>query len=171
MYMPTNKATVDAIAGLLSILDASGNYTTEEYISNFLISPKSDNYDAMIPKINTFLNSAKIIDSTARILVAQSDGTVVYDSKSSNNVFTNINLYKTTSTTIGSTTYLKDSYLINENHASRTSYLAAMLSSSGKAYTIKPSSSTFTNQFYVALRLGPSTFDPYGIVIISCDII
>ena len=167
----TSKVTVDSMAGLLSsVVDPSGN-SVEAYISTFLIDPSSNNYNAMKPMIEEFLAPAKKINNTARMLIAQSDGTVVYDSKSGiNNLYENISLYKTTSTTIGNTTYYKNTFLINENHGNRTSYLAAMLSSSGKAYTIKPSNSTSTNQFYVALRLGPSTFDPYGIVIISCDV-
>ena len=167
----TSKATVDAIAGLLSSVQDSSGVPLESYINNFLIDPTSANYTPMKTMITTFLPLAKKISATARILVAESDGSVVYDSKQTlssgtdNNLFANIRILKTTAAANG-----KVEYLINENHASRTSYLAAILSTSGKAYNIKPSNSTFTMQFYVALRMGPSSFDPYGVVIISCDV-
>jgi len=170
----TSKATVDAMAGLLSSVQDSSGVPLESYINNFLISPTSANYSPMKTMIaSNFLPDAKKISTSARILVAESDGSVVYDSKQTsvgtgtdNNLFTNIRKLKTTPTADNII-----EYWINENHASRTSYLAAMLSTSGRAYTIKPSNSTSTVQFYVALRMGASTYEPYGVVIISCDII
>jgi hypothetical protein len=169
----TSKATVDAMAALLSSVQDTVGVPLESYITNFLISPTSANYSLMKTMIaSQFLPDAKKISTSARILVAESDGSVVYDSKQTpavgtdNNLFTNIRKLKTTPTADNII-----EYLINENHASRTSYLAAMLSTSGRAYTIKPSNSTGTLQFYVALRMGASSYEPYGVVIISCDII
>lgn len=86
-----------------------------------------------------------------RILVTESDGTVVFDSsKGAEN--TNANRAAKT---------------INENHNSRIADLTALLSSSGMGTEEKFSTSTGKRERYIAFRLGDTKEESRGVVRIS----
>jgi len=86
-----------------------------------------------------------------RVLIADPDGTVAFDSTKTNN-WTN---YRAKT--------------INENHNTRTYNIGASMSNDGTFYQEKYSSSVGTNLVYYATRLGFTSYRPIGIIVISMN--
>jgi len=93
-----------------------------------------------------------VVPTGFRLLIAESDGTVVYDSSRSAvaNQFANINKIAVNSVTNTA------GYVINENHNSRPEIMQAILSESGNATSLRYSKSVSNELQYYALRLGNS---------------
>ena len=87
-----------------------------------------------------------------RLIFCVPDGTVVYDSSKLpfENTFENFKLKK-----------------VNENHNSRIAIMKALLSASGRGYEIKRSTSTGAIEAYLAVRIGTSSENPFGLFRIS----
>ena len=165
--LPAAIASENTLEQLYGSLVSSGVQST---IYRFLKDPgDSQRYASMATSIPLWLNSDTTRNSIGvvnggdmkhlRINISLPDGLVVYDSDSSNNAFANIGIPASDFLTTGN-------YLINENHGSRVYFMAASLSRSGKAYSVKFSTSTTRRTFYIAVRQN-TEIDNYGIITIS----
>ena len=126
--------------------------TVQNAINNFLFDVSEVNYNLLVLALNSaLLNFAVNRNSSLRILLTTSDGTVAYDS-SRTNTWANF-------LTRG----------INENHQGRPEILLAVLTSSGVGLTQRYSNSLRKTQKYQANRLGDSTNDNVGTFRISLD--
>ena len=124
----------------------------QDLVNIFLHDVTSDNYAAMKSQLDS-AQAAYITDANdLRILVALSDGTVVYDGSKSNNTYQNML-----------------SKLINENHNTRPEIMLCILNSSGSGQTTRHSSSLNKNLLYNALRLGSSVNENVGTYRVSID--
>jgi len=118
-----------------------------EWTNFFLTNPTEDSYQNML-----YAFAGAVVPTGFRLLIAESDGTVVYDSSRSAvaNQFANINKIAVNSVTNTA------GYVINENHNSRPEIMQAILSESGNATSLRYSKSVSNELQYYALRLGNS---------------
>lgn len=111
-------------------------------------------YSKMLAGINSFLEKKGINNKKksggARILITLPDGSVVLDTNKTNNTYAN---YK--------------SKLINENHNSRVSIMSALLGNSGLSFEDKYSTSSGNFEQYMAVRVGPVSSSPGGVIRLS----
>lgn len=138
-------------------------------------------YDNFVSLLEAAFPAVIFGTSSPRILVAESDGTVVVDSSKPKNPgsaiqFTSANSLNNWKTKPffafagGSTLPANLNYnAVNENHHSRIAILQTQLYQDGVGYETKYSTSTGTNQAYVAVRLGPY-LNNYGSIRYSVNI-
>lgn len=149
----------------------SGN-TVNWYIQNFLVVPSSNTYDPMESAI-VAARAAQTL-STPRVLLANADGRVIYDSSRSSpdlNSYTNYSTSTVTADIGASTVTFPVSGLIGENHSGRPEILQATLSSAGYGSAIRYSDTTSTQTIYWATRLGPSVESPSGVLRVSVNLL
>jgi len=111
---------------------------------------------------NTFLTEVRaafpsVIFGTAspRLLIAESDGTVIIDS----------------SKPLATNTYANwQAKTINENHNSRAAVFGCQLFPEGVSYETKYSSTVHSNQAYVGIRAGPFR-DNFGTLRYSLNVV
>lgn len=108
-------------------------------LQNMIVSNTSGAYDTWAAELVLDFGLT-YGNASPRLLVAESDGTVVFDSSKSmaTNTYTN---WKAKA--------------INENHNSRVAVFACQLFACGVGYETKYSTSVSQNQAYVAIRAGP----------------
>lgn len=180
MYKEMVNATASqgVLAQLYSNLVATGVQST---IVKYLDQEAQLTYALVPPAIQTWLGPNKTgsdatkaaiglspTDAIAglRVQVFLADGTTAFDSNAStplstNNIYANIKVPASNFLTTGK-------YLINENQNTRVYAQSANLSSSGISYQIKYSTSTGSDQQYIAVRQG-NTGEPLGIIVISIN--
>ena len=108
----------------------------ETELQKLQIVDSESQYDSFVSLI-TKLFGVVIGTESPRILVTESDGTVVMDSSKTTNTYANWKAKK-----------------INENHNTRVAVLNSQLQEGGVGCETKYSSSTGTKQVYVATRAG-----------------
>lgn len=120
-----------------------------EILYNNLIQSDNINgpiiYDDFLGKIVSIYGTT-LGTQSPRIVLTESDGTVVIDTSKTSNSYGN---WK--------------SKQINENHNSRVAFMATQMFPCGVGYETKYSTSTQTNQAYVAIRLGDFLNNPGSI--------
>jgi hypothetical protein len=108
----------------------------ETELQKLQIVDSEGQYDSFVALI-TKLFGVTIGTESPRILVTESDGTVIMDSSKTTNTYANWKAKK-----------------INENHNTRIAVLNSQLQEGGVGSETKYSSSTGTKQVYVAVRAG-----------------
>lgn len=149
----------------------------QSFIIIFLMKISEENYINMVNAIDYWINSTTIVAFSTGIqagypaktaipgldiIIGLPDGTVAYDSNSTNNLFKNINIPHPNFLTNGK-------YLINVNHASRNYFMGACLSQSGSFNVKKWSTSTNGYKLYLAIRQGLTPNEPVGVIVISMN--
>lgn len=143
----TNSAYVNLYTNLYAAIANNSLYNA---FSTMIQANSSAAYDAFLAQLLQVFAPFGLILGTAspRLLVAESDGTVVID----------------TSRAAGSTnanTYANwQAKLINENHNTRVAVMAAQMFPCGVGYETKFSSTLGISQSYVGIRGGPYLNNP-----------
>lgn len=143
-------------------------------IDDFLKLQNASNYAPMHAGVVGWLSSGAIqtsigvqstvtvVDLGVRIVIADSTGTCVYDSKSNNNAFGNIDVPDSSFSTNGS-------YKINNNVNTDINVLMACLSQVGVANTSRYSTAAQKMQNLTTVRVGSSPQDIVGTVTIRAN--
>ena len=151
----------------------NGGVSINTLLQNFFKSPGDSTYNPLKIGLVSAKNS---LLPTGRILVANSDGRVLYDSSKSDslNTYTNFSTSSINVTAIAPSvpgpTSVPISGLINENHSGRPEMLQATLTSAGYGSAIRYSDTSNTQNFYWATRLGTSVEFPVGLFRINLPI-
>jgi hypothetical protein len=139
----------------------SGQYqdTVSYYIQDYLTKFTEDSYEDMVAALADASSNLDVNPNlTFRMLVAQDDGTVVYDSSKgiANNIYSNV----------GKAVADPDTGVvtpkIGENHNSRPEILVAILGSTGVGISSRYSRTSAKFLKYQANRLGNSTQSNLG---------
>ena len=130
-FLPDQKC-VALKAPYAPIYELCKLHNTEELRKLLIEAPKSELY------YNLFKNKCDQIylATNLRLVVAEADGTVAYDSSKENNTFINFK-----------------SKTINENHNTRPAFMVAQLSKSGVGTAYRYSTSVNANEINVAVRI------------------
>jgi len=173
-YIMTIKATPSV--STLNTLYASLCQTAQQRITKYLNSPAdSDKYDKMVTDVFAWLKETgslyKILGGDVndlnglRVQVILPDGVTVLDTSKAkaDHEFDKVGVLKTVAANS------KLSFYINENQASRSYNMGALLSNSGVFSQVKYSNSTGVAQYYLAVRQGATPSEPYGNVVVSMD--
>jgi hypothetical protein len=136
--------------GNLNALMASFNASAGTAVYDFLdASTEPGLWSTMSTRIDSWVSSNSLNANALRIVITLSDGTVAYDTSTTN-------------------TYAKyEAKTINENHNSRVSILQALLGSSGVGFEAKYSTTSTHMTNYFAQRVGPSIGDSMGVIRVS----
>jgi hypothetical protein len=111
-------------------------------------------YSSYLAEIQAAFPSITFGSPSPRLLIAESDGTVIIDSSKS----------------LATNTYANwQAKAINENHNTRAAVSSCQLFTEGASYETKYSSTVHANQAYVAIRAGPFR-DNFGTFRYSQDI-
>jgi hypothetical protein len=100
-----------------------------------------------------------VLPASYRLLIALSDGQVLYDSSKTKNKAANIGI---TSLTDGKP-------MIGESHGTRIEIMTAALSPTGIGKARRTSSTTLAYSNYVAMRVGPSSYEAIGFIRLSLE--
>lgn len=156
-------------------------YDLDTALASMIQANNDTAYDNFISLLEAAFVTVTFGTASPRILVTESDGTVVVDSSKAKNPgsatqFTSANSLNNWKTKPffafagGSTLPPNLNYnAVNENHHSRIAVLQTQLYQDGVGYETKYSTSTGTNQAYVAVRLGPY-LNNYGSIRLSVNI-
>ncbi len=119
------------------------------------VSAKEAAYNTMKTRIETVLFPGITSGASPRLLLAESDGTVIYDSAQFGKKVTNTTASCGTQGTVPRNSYPSFcTKQVNENHNSRIAILDAQLYTCGLGVETKFSTSVNKTQSYVAERLG-----------------
>ena len=155
----SNYANLAALSSqILAYNDTTQNITVQNAIENWLTKP-TEAADTYEPMKNAIFNAQTALgvgnNSTLRVLLAMSDGTVAID----------------TSKSSASNTYLKfkDKAVNVDNHNTRPEIMIAVLGSSGVGISDRFSTSVSTTQKYQATRMGASSNTNLGTFRVSLN--
>ena len=178
LYPPTKYLYIlyDSLKSTMYSKTSVDLKTIQEYIKNFLIIDNEKNYEIMTESINYWITSTTIPQTAVgiicnetpavkqiqglRVIVIMSDGTVAYDSNSTNNYYENFGKPRPDFLTSGK-------YLINENHGTRSYFQNA--NNSGTFYMKKYSKSANDDLLYLCFRQGTTISNPLGVVVININ--
>ena len=125
-----------------------------DLINNFLKTNTRVTYQLMVDSINDAITSSRTAGlgfPVSRVIVVRGDGTVVYQTNSSN--------------TWNETDGVPDT--ITDNHNTRPEIMSSLLSTSGSSQGKRYSSTTSADTLYNSLRLGASSTEVGGTYRIS----
>ena len=152
----SNYPNLAGLSASVLAYDSPGNGFVENLIQTFLVTETPVTYNAMAAAlIDASNNFADGTNSTLRILLSISDGTVAFDSSKG---FANNTWAGYTGNTINSS-----------NHNTRPEILVAVLGNTGVGLSERYSRSVQTFQKYQATRFGSSTQSNAGTFRVSMN--